>query len=102
MPTLALDTNAAVKKLEQGGLTRAQADAVAEVIQSIDTSALATKQDLDLALSKQTTKIVTWVSGYSHRTRRRHRGAHREPPATTQLTRLLFVTVRIIHAFQEL
>jgi hypothetical protein len=29
MPTLAFDTNAAVKKLEKGGLTRLQADALA-------------------------------------------------------------------------
>ena len=59
MQALALDTNAAVKKLEKGGLTRAQADAITSVIQDIDTSPLATKHDLD----KQTVKLITWFTG---------------------------------------
>jgi hypothetical protein len=63
MPALALDTNAAVKKLEHGGLTRAQADAITEVIQTIDISELATKHDLELTIEKQTIKLIAWFSG---------------------------------------
>ena len=59
MQALALDTNAAVKKLEHGGLTRAQADAITGVIQDIDTSALATKQDLD----KLAIRLIVWFTG---------------------------------------
>ena len=58
MPTLTFDTNVAVKKLEQGGLTRAQADATS-VIKDIDSSSLATKHDLD----KQTIKLMVWFTG---------------------------------------
>ena len=59
MQALALDTNAAVKKLEKGGLTRVQADAIIGVIQDIDTSALATKQDLD----KLAIRLIVWFTG---------------------------------------
>lgn len=59
MQALALDTNVAVKKLESGGLTRAQADAITGVIQDIDTSALATKHDLD----KLAIKLIVWFTG---------------------------------------
>jgi len=70
MPSLAFDTNAAVKKLEKAGLTRAQADAITDVIQEIDTSTLATKADLlavvnslELAIAKQATHQTIWFTG---------------------------------------
>ena len=45
--------------MEKGGLTRLQADAITSVIQNIDSSALATKHDLD----KQTIKLIVWFTG---------------------------------------
>lgn len=46
MRSLVLDTNAQVKELEQSGLSRAQAEAVTEVLNDVATTSLATKADL--------------------------------------------------------
>lgn len=63
MRTLVLDTNGIVKKLEASGFSRAQAEGITEVIKQLDISALATKHDLEIALARQTTKLITWMSG---------------------------------------
>ncbi len=62
MQTLVLDTNAIVKKLEQRGFSRTQAEGITEALTEL-ASPLVTKSDLELALAKQTTTIVTWVTG---------------------------------------
>ena len=49
--TLVIDTNGIVKKLEQRGFSRTQAEGITEALKELDTSALATKADLkDLEL----------------------------------------------------
>ena len=59
MQTLVIDTNGIVKKLEQRGFSRAQAEGITEALRELDTSALATKSDL------QALKIdlIKWMSG---------------------------------------
>ena len=70
MQTLVIDTNGIVKKLEQRGFSRAQAEGITEALKELDTSALATKSDLDtavqaleLALAKQANTIIIWMTG---------------------------------------
>jgi hypothetical protein len=62
MQTLVLDTNAIVKKLESRGFSRTQAEGVTEALAEF-ASPLVTKSDIELALAKQTTTIITWVTG---------------------------------------
>ena len=70
MQTLVIDTNGIVKKLEQRGFSRAQAEGIIEALKELDTSALATKSDLntavqalELALAKQANTIIIWMTG---------------------------------------
>jgi hypothetical protein len=59
MQTLVIDTNGIIKKLEQRGFSRAQAEGITEVLKELDTSTLATKSDLkDLEL-----RLVKWIAG---------------------------------------
>jgi hypothetical protein len=53
MQTLVIDTNGIVKKLEQRGFSRTQAEGITEALKELDTTALATKADLELALANQ-------------------------------------------------
>ena len=46
MQTLVIDTNGIVKKLEQRGFSRAQAEGITDALKELDTSNLATKADL--------------------------------------------------------
>ena len=63
MQTLIIDTNGVVKKLEQRGFSRAQAEGVAEALKELDTSQLVTKADLEIALANQTITIIKWMTG---------------------------------------
>ena len=63
MQTLIIDTNGVVKKLEQRGFSRTQAEGITEVLKELDTSKLVTKADLDVALANQTTTIIKWITG---------------------------------------
>ncbi len=54
MQTLVIDTNGVVKKLEQRGFSRTQAEGITEALKELDASNLATKTDLEVALAKQT------------------------------------------------
>ena len=63
MNSLIIDTQRVVTQLEAKGFTRAQADGITAALKELDASALATKNDLELALAKQTTTIIKWVSG---------------------------------------
>jgi len=69
MQTLVVDTNGIIKKLEQRGFSRTQAEGITSALKELDLSALATKADLkDLkldiykflfaAMSAQTALIV--------------------------------------------
>ena len=51
MQTFVVDSNGIVKKLEQRGFSRAQAEGITEALKELDTSSLTTKGDLkDLEL----------------------------------------------------
>jgi hypothetical protein len=70
MQTLVIDTNGIVKKLEQRGFSRAQAEGITEALKELDTSSLATKSDvedavqsLQLAMRDQAITIITWMTG---------------------------------------
>ena len=63
MQTLVVDTNGIVKKLEQRGFSRAQAEGITEALKELDTSSLVTKTDLELALSEQSVTIIKWMTG---------------------------------------
>lgn len=63
MRALVIDTNGIVKKLEASGFSRAQAEGLTQVINQLDVSSLVTKHDLEIALARQTTKLVIWMSG---------------------------------------
>ena len=63
MQTLVIDTNGIVKKLEQRGFSRAQAEGITEALKELDTSTLVTKADLEIALANQTITIIKWMTG---------------------------------------
>jgi hypothetical protein len=70
MQTLVIDTNGIVKKLEQRGFSRTQAEGITEALKELDTTALATKSDLndavktlELATRDQAITIIKWVTG---------------------------------------
>ena len=58
MQTLVIDTNGIVKKLEQRGFSRAQAEGITEALKELDTGSLVTKLDLEKALHRQTWGLV--------------------------------------------
>ena len=67
---MVIDTNGIVKKLEQRGFSRAQAEGITEALKDLDTSALTTKSDLndavqtlELATREQAISIVKWMTG---------------------------------------
>ena len=47
MQSLVIDTNSVIKKLEQRGFSRAQAEGITEALKELDASSLATKTDLN-------------------------------------------------------
>jgi hypothetical protein len=53
--------NGIVKKLEQRGFSRTQAEGITEALKELDVSTLATKADLEVALARTTTTIITWM-----------------------------------------
>jgi hypothetical protein len=57
-----VDTNGIVKKLEQRGFSRTQAEGITDALKELDTSNLVTKADLQVALARQTVTIVTWMT----------------------------------------
>ena len=58
MQTLVIDTNGIVKKLEQRGFSRTQAEGITEALKELDTASLVTKFDLEKALHRQTWGLV--------------------------------------------
>ncbi len=70
MQTLVIDTNGIVKKLEQRGFSRAQAEGITEVLKELDTSTLATKSDIgaavqaiETAMRDQAITLIKWTTG---------------------------------------
>ncbi len=70
MQTLVIDTNSIVKKLEQRGFSRAQAEGITEALKELDTSPLTTKSGLDdavqalqLAMRDQAITMIKWMTG---------------------------------------
>ena len=62
MQTLVIDTNGIVKKLEQRGFSRTQAEGITEALKELDISALVTKTDLEIALASQTVTMIKWMT----------------------------------------
>jgi hypothetical protein len=63
MQTFVIDTNGIVKKLEQRGFSRTQAEGITEALKELDTASIVTKADLELALANQTVTIIKWMTG---------------------------------------
>jgi hypothetical protein len=70
MQTLVVDTNGIVKKLEQRGFSRTQAEGITDALKELDTSALVTKSDLkgavqalEITIAKTTTTMIIWMAG---------------------------------------
>ena len=63
MQTLVIDTNGIIKKLEQRGFSRAQAEGITEALKELDTGSLVTKTDLQIALADQTITLIKWMTG---------------------------------------
>jgi hypothetical protein len=53
MQTLVVDTNGIVKKLEEKGFSRTQAEGITEALKELDTAHIVTKTDLELALAAE-------------------------------------------------
>ena len=62
MQTLVIDTNGIVKKLEQRGFSRTQAEGITDALKELDSSALVTKTDLKIALADQTITMLKWMT----------------------------------------
>jgi hypothetical protein len=70
MQTLVIDTNGIVKKLEQRGFSRTQAEGITEALKELDTSTLATKSDLNdavqtlqVGMRDQAITMIKWMTG---------------------------------------
>jgi hypothetical protein len=70
MQTLVVDTNGIVKKLEQRGFSRTQAEGITDALKELDTSNLVTKSDLkdavqslEITIAKTTTTLIIWMAG---------------------------------------
>ena len=63
MQTLVIDTNGIVKKLEQRGFSRTQAEGITDALKELDTSSLVTKADLKDALSSMETRLYKFLAG---------------------------------------
>jgi hypothetical protein len=70
MQTLVIDTNGIVKKLEQRGFSRTQAEGITEALKELDTSTLATKSDLNdavrtlqVGMGDQAITMIKWMTG---------------------------------------
>jgi hypothetical protein len=62
MQTLVIDTNGIVKKLEQRGFSRTQAEGITDALKELDSSALVTKTDLKIALADQAITMLKWMT----------------------------------------
>ena len=65
-----MNTNGIVKKLEQRGFSRTQAEGITEALKELDTSTLTTKTDLndavktlEIAMRDQAITIIKWMTG---------------------------------------
>ncbi len=63
MQTLVIDTNGIVKKLEQRGFSRTQAEGITEALKELDTSSLVTKSDLKDELKNLELRLIKWMTG---------------------------------------
>ena len=59
---MVIDTNGIVKKLEQRGFSRSQAEGITDALKELDSSALVTKTDLKIALADQTITMLKWMT----------------------------------------
>ena len=61
--TLIIDTNGIVKKLEQRGFSRSQAEGITEALKELDTSNLATKADLKHEIRSLELRLYRYFAG---------------------------------------
>ena len=63
MATSAFDTYKAVLLLQKRGLSKEAAEGITELLQDVTETNLVTKDDLELALHRQTVTLIKWVAG---------------------------------------
>jgi len=63
MQTLVIDTYKVIKRLQERGFTKDQAEALVSVAQEVDLSAFVTKADLREALSDMETRLYKFLAG---------------------------------------
>ena len=63
MATAAFDTYKAVLLLQKRGLSKDAAEGINELLQDVTESNLVTKDDLELALHRQSVTLIKWVAG---------------------------------------
>ena len=63
MQTLVVDTNSIIKKLEQRGFSRTQAEGITEALKELDTSSLVTKTDLNDGLRNLELRLYKFLAG---------------------------------------
>jgi hypothetical protein len=61
--SLIFDTHKAVSMLEKRGLSTAAAEGITELVKEVTETNLVTKNDLELALNKQSVTLMKWVTG---------------------------------------
>jgi hypothetical protein len=61
--TTLFDTYKAVTLLQKRGLAKDAAEGITELLKDVTETNMVTKADLELALEKQTSTIIRWVTG---------------------------------------
>jgi hypothetical protein len=62
MATIAIDTYKVIKRLQERGFTKDQAEALVSVAQEVDLSALATKEYVGEKINQQTWQLVFFMA----------------------------------------
>jgi hypothetical protein len=63
MATTTFDTYKAVLSLQKRGLSKDAAEGITELLKDVTESNLVTKDDLELALHRQSVTLIKWVAG---------------------------------------
>lgn len=63
MATTVFDTYKAVLLLQKRGLSKEAAEGITELLQDVTESNLVTKDDLELALNRQSVTLIKWAAG---------------------------------------
>ena len=63
MATTTFDTYKAVALLQNHGLSKEAAEGITQLLKDVTETNMVTKTDLELALERQTSTLIRWVSG---------------------------------------